>query len=266
MIKAEVLQDSINPEGVRIITMILEFPRFILAEFNTHRVFSRNCASSRAIPTKTLVNKIKKETATPIYWGKNKSGMQAKEELVDRELMDARLLWERARDEAIKFSEYFASLGLHKQIANRVLEPFMNVQVVVSATEWNNFFLLRIHPDAQPEIQDLANKMLHAIKGSTPQELKAGDWHIPFISKDESNLDLDTKLKISTARCARTSYYFHDGKKSTVEKDIELHERLVNTEPPHCSPAEHQAQSMGNKNFYKNFRGWKQYRQVLEDG
>ena len=200
MINAKILLDSINPVGNRITSWILTYPRFFHSEIMTHRVFSRNAASSRAIPVKRMIDDIRQNCAMPIFWGKNQAGMQAKEELDNTEKyaevrkdlpygegllittkkQEAKREWLLARDSAVKHAEKMLELGLHKQIANRILEPFMHMTVIITGTEFENFFALRAHPDAQPEFQDLAYKMLDIYQLSEPKKLKAGEWHIPF--------------------------------------------------------------------------------------
>lgn len=195
-IKATIIADSINPKGCRLTTYILEYPRFIHAEVMTHRVFSRNAASSRALPIEKMIQEVMENPAMPIWWGKNQSGMQAKEELDDvrplivhddnsvstnRSLVKTK--WLEARDSAIEYVKSMNALGLHKQITNRLLEPWFNIRVILSGTEFENFFALRAHPDAQPEIQELARKMLEEYNKSRPKKLAAGEWHIPDFSK-----------------------------------------------------------------------------------
>lgn len=263
-ITAKVIQDSLNPHGIRLTTMVLNFPRFILAEFNTHRSFSRNAASSRAVPTERLIEKVVRTPAMPVHWGKNQKGMQAAQELDHESQERMREMWLQTRDLMVEQVHAMLQLEPHKQIINRLLEPWLTVQVVVTATDWENFYQLRDHKDAQPEIQALARAMRKAHSESTPRSLEAGEWHIPFLFEQENGLDLATKLKVSTARCARTSYFYHDGEYSSFEQDLKLHDRLVASEPRHSSPAEHQAEALNSQGYVRNFRGWKQYRVDLE--
>lgn len=294
MINAKILLDSINPVGNRITSWILTYPRFFHSEILTHRVFSRNAASSRAIPVKRMIDDIRQNCAMPIFWGKNQAGMQAKEELDDtikrREIvvspvgngLDPYTLtvtdkhaskheWLAARDSAIKHAEKMLELGVHKQIANRILEPFMHMTVIITGTEFENFFALRAHPDAQPEFQDLAYKMLDIYQLSEPKKLKAGEWHIPFGDKlDETRLTElyyqtaipheELKLRISVARCARVSYLNFEGK-DDYNKDIELSETLSSS--GHWSPFEHSAMALSTSEYSGNFKGWKQYRKTF---
>jgi thymidylate synthase ThyX len=294
MINAKILLDSINPVGNRITSWILTYPRFFHSEIMTHRVFSRNAASSRAIPVKRMIDDIRQNCAMPIFWGKNQAGMQAKEELDDtikhREIVvspvgngldpykltvtdkhAAKHEWLAARDSAITHAEKMLELGVHKQIANRILEPFMHMTVIITGTEFENFFALRAHPDAQPEFQDLAYKMLDIYQLSEPKKLKEGEWHIPFGDKlDETRLTElyyktaipheELKLRISVARCARVSYLNFEGK-DDYNKDIELSETLSSS--GHWSPFEHSAMALSTSEYSGNFKGWKQYRKTF---
>ena len=152
MIKAEIIEHSISPSGVEIITWVLEYPRFIHSEFMTHRGFSRNSASSRAIPIERMIQTIEENPAMPIHWGKNQAGMQAKEELQCGERIAAQEEWMHAMTSAVQHSRNLHELGVHKQIANRVTEPYQHMKVVMTTAESANWYWLRDHPDAQPEI------------------------------------------------------------------------------------------------------------------
>lgn len=266
MITAKVIEDSTCEAGVRLTTLQIRFQRFILPEFNTHRVFSRNFSSSRAIPVKKMLEMVRNEPAMPVHWGANQPGMQARAELADEEREMAQSSWKLAANLAADSAEALAGLGLHKQVANRVLEPFLWVSGVVTATEWDNFFALRDHPDAQPEIRALAQEMAFAMCKSEPTFREYGEWHLPYVSRQErQDLSIEVQLKVSSARCARVSYLNHDGTNPDIEKDIDLHDKLVGANPPHMSPVEHQAQAGDSPNsWYGNFRCWKQYRKNLE--
>lgn len=266
MIEAKIIEDSINEKGIRLTTMQLKYQRFIHSEFMTHRVFSRNASSSRAIPVTKMIEQVFTNPATPIYWGKNQAGMQAKEELTGVDLALVQDTWNEARLSAIRYAKRMNDAGAHKQIVNRILEPFQWIHVVVTATEWGNFYALRDHPDAQPEIQALAQAMKHAHDTSTPKLLKDGEWHIPYVSQEErEQYSLKDTLKFSAARCARVSYLNHDQSNPTPEKDIDLHDKLVKSVPAHMSPVEHQAQSRTEDKFFANFNGFKSYRRYLEE-
>jgi Thymidylate synthase complementing protein len=265
MIKAEIVADSINYNNIRLTTLKLAYPRFIHAEFMTHRVFSRNASSSRAEPVAKHIERIKDEYAEPIHWGQNQPGMQAKAEISEETKRAARAEWWAAKEAAIAHAKKLNDLGVHKQIVNRVLEPFSYINVVVTATEWDNFFELRLHPDAQPEIRELAYQMRVAMKGSHPKPLVNGEWHLPFIDKVEKvSHPIEDLLRFSVARCARVSYLTHDKKAPNPKDDIVLFERLVGSVPIHASPTEHQATPLESTDFCRNFRGWMQYRELLE--
>jgi thymidylate synthase ThyX len=299
-IEARVVADSISRDYKRITTFELRYHRFIHGEFMTHRLFSRNASSSRAIPVKTMLEQVAKEPATPIHWGKNKSGMQAEEELAD-----GSSFWNDAASDASNVASIMAKELYHKQITNRLLEPFQFIKVVVTATEWDNFFHLRVHPDAQPEIQELAKTMKRAQDESTPDSLSALQWHLPYVSKDEINTAKTTEelIRASVSRCARVSYMKHDNTNPTLEEDSALYNMLAvrpftdkngntfdESDPLHLSPLEHQAQPMvastewsgmkmgwwrTEKNngithsdrqcdlWSANFKGWVQFRQLI---
>lgn len=272
-ISAKIVADSISTAGVRLTTMQLCYPRFIHAEFMTHRAFSRNASSSRAIPVAKMIEQVRNDPAMPIHWGKNQAGMQAREELTGHALWQAKEIWRNAAKFAATCAESMAKEELHKQCANRILEPFQHINVIVTATEWGNFFALRAHPDAQPEIQALAIVMKAAMNGSTPvvrgdNPEDAMDWHLPYVSDMERSANLTEPLylaKLSTARNARVSYLTHDGENPDAAKDVKLHDNLVGAEPIHASPTEHVGYPLVNgEEWDKNFRGWAQYRSTVE--
>ena len=273
--QAEVIEDTSSGPFThsRLVTFQLRYPRLIHSEFMTHRVFSRNASSSRAIPVAKVIKQVREEPAMPVHWGKNQSGMQAREELTGFELEDAKTAWLRAAKDAADHAEHMMGLGLHKQVANRILEPFQFISVVVTSSEWDNFFALRCHPDADPNIQQLANMMKAAYDASQPGSIEDNfGWHLPYIKQAEIGLmSLEKRVKCSVARCARVSYLTHDGETPDVAKDLELYDRLVKATPAHLSPTEHQAHRgitevnglPMNGNF--NFR-WTQFRKCLEAG
>lgn len=271
---AKIVLDSISEAGDRLTTMEVTFPRMVLAEFNTHRMFSRNSASSRAIPVEKQLVRIKEDPFIPAHWGKNQSGMQANEELDVSSIDLAKTEWLLARDMAVMQVENLLRIGLHKQITNRLLEPFMWHTVIVTATEWSNFFALRANPDAQPEIRVIAEMMKELYETSQPLLLKEGEWHLPYIQPEERDgvFELSEEArKVSAARCARVSYLTHDGKRD-LSADLTLYERLVSG--GHMSPLEHVATpvikwsydppQLGpvRGDFYGNFRGWRQLRKL----
>lgn len=264
-ISAEVIADSINEFGNRLTSFIVVCPRIVLAEFNTHRMLSRNSASSRAIPFEVMLDKVMTEPFIPIKWQKDHSGMQGTEYLTGRnvELADGR--WLAARNAAVEQAKFLnKNIGVTKQFCNRLLEPFLYHTIIVTASEWENFFALRAHEAAEIHIQDLAFKMLKAYNESKPKQLKAGDWHIPFGDRInlpptipiDAGLTLEEgvqirKVKIATARCARVSYLNYEGK-DDYDADIKLHDRLANM--GHWSPFEHCAKAMSEVEFNENYQ------------
>jgi hypothetical protein len=270
MIQAKIIADSINRSGNRITTLHLVYPRFIHSEMMTHRLFSRNASSSRAIPVKKMLEMVRNEPAAPIHWGKNQAGMQASEEFTGEELETAKSLWLDAANKAADVAEAMNALGLHKQVANRILEPFQHIHVVMTATEFDNFTELRAHSDAQPEIHELALQMLNAMSKSEPvlrgsDSSDKNDWHLPYVTDEErANNSLENLLKISPARCCRVSYLKHDGSKATIEDEIQLCDRLVGSRPIHASPFEHQAVPGSDPELFGNFKQWTQYRKLIE--
>jgi hypothetical protein len=250
-ISATIIADSIG--YTRLTTMELKYPRFIHAEFMTHRMFSRNASSSRAIPVERMIQDILEDPAMPIHWGRNQKGMQAREELDDPST--AKAIWLRAAGDAANAAKYMSQEGVHKQVVNRLLEPFAHIKVICTATDWENFFDLRLHPDAQPEINELALKMKIALDASEPHYVINGDWHLPYIGYEDEDKCLgilrDLKL-ISASRCARVSYDRSGG-------GGELASKLL--QDGHLSPFEHIATPAEGR--HANFNGWKSFRQEL---
>ncbi len=268
MISAKVLLDSINKAGDRLTTMEVTFPRFVLAEFNTHRVFSRNSASSRAIPIQKIIKAVMESPVIPVWWGKNQPGMQAEVELVGEERAAAEAAWLRARDRAVESAQDMLACGVHKQLTNRILEPWLYTTVIATSSKYNNFDFLRCDPHAQPEMRVAAEHMRAARAASTPKLLGWGEWHIPGVTDAERELiDTPTLLKIATSRMARVSYLTHDGIRD-VSEDIAMHDdRLAKN--GHWSPFEHSAKAvLGYEAKYQqpsNFHpSWWQYRKSFE--
>lgn len=231
MITAKIIADS-EWSGKRLITLQLRYPRFIHSEVMTHRVFSRSASSSRAVPIQKTIDQVMQEPAHPIHFGLNQAGMVAEKE-ADEAIQDCAMkLWLKARDEAVKVATQLAQLGIHKQVVNRILEPFQLIDVVVTATDWDNFFKLRLASDAQPEIHELAKQMKKAIDESTPEQTIL---HIPYVTAEErvqitqeyGNKAIEVLQRISAARCARVSYKNHDQSNPVIEKDLELADRLA---------------------------------------
>lgn len=269
-IVARVVADSIAANsGKRITTLEIEYPRFIHAEFLTHRLFSRNAASSRAIPVSKVIEAVREKPAMPVHWGKNEPGMQAKEEcdtLIDLGAagvdFTAEEVWGFVANAVADYAEQFSEAGYHKQIVNRLLEPFQFMKTVVTATEFDNFFALRRHPDAQPEIMELANCMYKAMQESSPEELQEGEWHVPYVptirhsdgtraycawvkefsdtyeTKTFEEITEEQALKVSASCCAQVSFRKSDASVGKAEK---IYHMLVDSKPVHSSPFEHQA-------------------------
>lgn len=271
---ARIIADSISPEGVRLTTMEVVMHRFVLAEFNTHRSFSRNSASSRAIPVQKQIDKVLNDCAFPVEFGSNQAGMQAGPPLTGKELEVVKDIWAEAARSAVQYAETLMKAGVHKQVTNRLLEPFMSHQVIVTSTEWQNFFNQRCSPLAQPEIRVAAEAMFDVFQESVPQPLEIGEWHLPYLRpEDWSEASLEDLIKISAARCARVSYLTQNGIRD-LQEDITLYERLTTAEPPHYSPLEHVATpDASNVSWHKmdltplaklgNFPGWRQLRHSL---
>ena len=284
---AEILADSLAPSGHRLTTFEVTYPRCIHSKIMTHRLLSRNAASSRAIPVEKMIARVIDDPFIPIHWGKNQKGMQADQELTSEEKEKAFRTWLSARNEAVLHAGTLTAMGLHKQIVNRLLEPWMWITVIISATEWTNFFALRCHPDAEPHFQKIAWMMKSEYDASKPRTMKLGEAHLPLIHVEDYDLvellarDLILKdqssfspviLKIiasalleqvSVGRCARVSYLTHDGKRD-LAADIELHDRLKSSNPGHWSPFEHVAHALDDDTRSGNFIGWKQYRKKFE--
>lgn len=243
---AKVIADSVSDFGIRLTTMEITFPRIILAEFNTHRMFSRNSASSRAIPVEKMIRMVEQDPYIPTHWGKNQKGMQADVELQEDEQREAELEWLLARDHAVTRAKRLLDVGVHKQITNRLLEPFMWHTVIVTSTEWSNWNNLRDNPQAHPEIAKIARMMNECLAASKPAMLD-NEWHLPYVSASEMvNEDgyietIEFWKKVSIGRCARVSYLTHDGKRDP-KADVELGERLLAS--GHMSPFEHVARPM----------------------
>jgi hypothetical protein len=269
---ARVVADSISPQGIRLTTFHLRYWRAIHAELMTHRVFTRNARSSRAVPSRVLLTE-------PIFiptFGMNQPGMQA-DIIAPPELQQkwARE-WQELADVCRDYVERWSAEKMHKQHANRPLEWFGWIDVLVSSTYWDNFYALRISEYAQPEFDELARTMRQAMDHSDPLPLLPGQWHLPYILPQEDGFALDAKLKLSTARCARLSYKPFDGN-ADYEAEVSRYEKLVVSSPVHASPAEHQAtpdsgmqgvrppykMTWDNPHEHGNFYGWRQHRKMI---
>lgn len=258
--------------GKAIYTFQLKYWRAIHGELMTHRMFSRNASSSRAIPVMKTISQVWNDPAMPVHWGVNQAGMQAESQLTGVKRWLAKALWKLAAKVACGFAYILVKgTNLHKQVANRILEPWQYIHVVLTATEFDNFFELRDHPDAQPEFQELARAMRAEMEECYVREVKDSGvrhrfWHLPYVSlKERETYSVDDCIKFSAARCARVSYATHDGKEPTPVLDFQLYDRLVGSVPRHSSPVEHQATTAAlPTKKSKNFVGWTQYRELME--
>ena len=248
-ITAKVICDSISEQGVRLTTFEIEYPRIVMSEFNTMRAISKNSSSSRAIPVSKMLEHTKNINLKPVYFGSKRSGMQAGDELVGEDLQYAKSTWESALHSMVHSANILDSLGVAKEVCNRLVEPFQLVKVVCTATDWDNFFNLRLHPDADPNICMLAYKMYQSMQESKPIELKVGEWHLPFVNvgwngkgemcyaDDDFNfVELEQAIKLSAASCASVSYRTEG---MTLEKADKIFDMLIKAEVVHSSPLEH---------------------------
>jgi len=300
---AEVIAHSVNIWGAELITFRVHYPRLVHQEELRHRVFSNNVSSSRAIPTEFILDLIGACPAMPVEWGKNQAGMQADGE--HAELVSVTLphcagflslnpedAWKEASKYATIFSKSFSDAGYHKQIANRLTEPFQFINQLVTATDWNNFFGLRLHKDADPTIKELARVMYEAKQKSNPELLRNGEWHTPYVQHDRvgtklvyhiggEEISLKQAKKISISAVAQASYRRLD---LSLDKAEKIYDRLITSKPVHASPTEMVATPMSegewversscrllmykafpNRNFdqmlyERNFKGWLQER------
>lgn len=298
MIKVKVIADSVNEfNGKRLTTFEIEYPRIILSEFNTHRMLSKNSSSSRAIPENAMLDHLSANYFSPSVWAENRAGMTAGVQLSNEDSEKATQVWKNALDEVIVAVKMLYELKVHKQWANRLLEPFQIMKTVVSGTDWKNMFYLRNHPDAQPEFKALVEVMMFEMAKSIPIQLDVGDWHVPYYNDGVARKGIDNieeAIKISVSCCAQTSYRKSD---DSLEKAEMLFERLnvgSDEDPCHASPLEHQGTPItmtthfllnggvtvqntshwqeGVTSFHKelgwmsgNLAGWVQYRQLINN-
>lgn len=284
MISASIIADSLNSANKsRITTFIVTLPRIVLAEWNTHRAFSRNSASSRAIPFEKMIEMVKTNPFIPLKFQKDHKGMQGTEFFEGAEHDLCVEDWLKARDSAVEAAINFR-MSVTKQLRNRLLEPFMWHKIIVTATDYENFFALRDHGDAEIHIAEAAHKMLTAYNEFTPKILNPGDWHVPFGDKFDDkrmkdvvfydsikgaesfrlNIVEEVKRKVSVARCARISYNNFEGK-DDYSADIKMCDKLFGSVPRHLSPAEHVAQAIEEDVYVGNFKGFRQYRYFFSD-
>jgi hypothetical protein len=273
MTMVKIVEASVAEEtGIPIYTFHVRYWRAIHAEIMTHRAFSRNARSSRAVPSLTLLS----ESIFTPQFGMNKPGMQsellAPPELQERWAQE----WQDLATICREYVERWQADGMHKQWANRPLEWFGWIDVLITSTYWDNFFDLRISEYAQPEFDMLARAMQSEMSRCNPVPLKHGEWHLPYITREErEHHTTDTLQKLSVARCARLSYKPFDGSNS-YEAELARYEKLVVAQPVHASPAEHQAtpdkllwnnvhdhRYWEHPELHGNLAGWQQYRKML---
>lgn len=256
-------------------TVHARYPRIFHSELMTHRDFSRNAGSSRAKPIMKVIKEVWEKPFVPWHWGANQKGMQAGAPISGWRLKVARALWISMSKAACVAAFFMHKLGFHKQIPNRLLEPFSYIDVLISSTKWDNFLFLRDHKDTEPHFQDLARMFRAALESAPVVTLKPGEWHLPYVSDQErKELSLETQKKLSVARSARISYEPFDGDAS-ISKELQRYNLLVGSAPLHASPAEHQATpdliqgGLEHVQFVKehlsgNFGpGWIQFRKTL---
>lgn len=281
---AQILCDSLAPCGKRLTTFELVFPKSLLAEFNKHGMVANSAASSRAIPTATLIERVRKAPVLPPFWGKNRPGMQATEVLDDGAGEEATREWLLARDDAVRHARRLLVLGAHKQEVNRLLDPFVFTTVVATATEWENVFFLRDHPDAQPGLAQTMRVAHRLWRESTPRPLQEGEWHLPLIREEDRDevrrslapphglvvygdrrpdrlvSQVDARLlRISVGRVARTSYVNHAGVRSHAD-DLALYDRLLagvpKGEPGHWGPFDAPAMALSSRERHGKYLGF----------
>lgn len=278
-ITATAILDSVSSNGgdnARLLTVRCRYPKFIHGEHLRHRAFSFSVSSSRAIPVVKNLAEVRSDElrAGPVWWGREQKGMSSGDELGTEKIWpapyspkeQAEWEWKMAALDATTRAWNLHTLGAHKSIVNRILEPFLHVNVLVTGTTsgWLNFFGLRLDRAAQPEIRALAEACWAVWNESQPRALAPGEWHLPFTDESDygpvatdgevATNSLSVCQKVSVARCAHLSYEsFETGQRMTVEQCLNLYQRLVGSVPIHASPAEHQA-TPDYKMDYENLR------------
>lgn len=270
-ITAKVILDSISEDGVRLTTLHLHYPRYILPEIDTHRMLSKNSRSSRARPVNSVMKEVYDDPFIPSHWTAYQKGMQG-QEITDPKAIEfytdfITSLGKNIVDAIELFNENCDAKGiprLHKQILNRYIENFASTDTIISGTDWKNFFDLRISDKAEPHIRELAEAMQKAMIESVPQLIVMGDYHLPYINADELYSHTITQCKLaSVARCARVSYAPFGSNEPDFDKDLELGKTLLKDK--HMSAFEHIATPLlYASERTSNFRGWKQYRQEVD--
>lgn len=255
--RTELILDSAY-ENSRVSTFTITLPKFLLQELNTHKTINKNAASSRALPFNKVLSLA---SFTPIFWSKNEKGMQGHESLNELESLEAFTHWESAKSYAKKVASRLEKTGCHKQIVNRIVEPFTMATVIATSDKWPMFFALRCSEDVEPNLAFVATKMLRQYLESTPKILAPSEWHIPLIKPEENEFELEKKLVKSAARCARVSYVNFYGK-DVYEDDLRLHDMLL--ESKHMSPFEHQVQCQPSSHSGCYSDPWVTYRSTVE--
>lgn len=296
MISTKVIADSKHYQtGTRLTTFEIVAHRYILAEINTHKMLSKNSSSSRAVPIATNITNILNDTAIPFSWGKNQSGMVADADVDNFTAIRAEILWIKARDNAIKIAEEMSALGIHKQIVNRILEPFSYQKIIITGTEWDNFYWLRNHYQAQPEIRELARQMLVAMNESNPNVLSNGEYHLPYVSSyrdinstliyldndgSGNSMKLEDAIKVSASCTAQVSYRKTDDTLEKANKVFDMLNLFDNSDDVrrHSSPVEHIGFpfdytssdieglthiDLDGHGWSANFKDWGQYRHLI---
>jgi hypothetical protein len=266
---AEILADSISPAGYRLTTFLVTIPRFILAEFNTHRRISRNSASSRAIPIKRQIERVRKYPFVPLSFGTAQAGMQAGSDAAGWRAWMARQVWLKARWGGIAAAFVLDRLGIHKSFANRVLEPWLWHTVIATATEWENFFALRTDAAAQPEFRRVAEMMEALYRENQPKLVNTYEWHLPMLSPEDRELlsPGKTAAMVDAGRAARVSFDTHDQDESLGRS---YRRAKMLTSSAHWSPTEHQAKVGSSVEVSADYNGnlqgdWMQFRKMFEN-
>ena len=267
--EVKLLCDSINPNGQRLTTFQVKYWRPLLPEMNTHRVFSRNAASSRAMSFSKRCKQVVEDTVLPTHWNSEKPGMvggdefdQETKDFINRKIIQLAGLTTEFIEQLNNEVKAKTGYEIHKQYLNRYLEPFTYTTQIITSTDWDNFFKLRLAPDAQPEIRDVALEMFYALNESNPKKLRMGDYHLPYVLPEElEEYGHFLACKISVARCARVSYRAYEGHVK-LEKDLELFDRLLKS--GHMSPFEHVAVPVETDKHYFNLHGWMSLRYAIE--
>lgn len=260
--EVKIIADSVSPCGVRLTTFQLKYPRLVHSALMSHRAFSRNASSSRAIPLEKMVEWVESDPVVPVHWGGKRKGMQAGEEVPPDRKTLARLCWLGGFKALVGFVKVLGVLGVHKQLCNRLIEPWSYINTIVTATDFDNFFCLRCHRDAQPELQKLAVMMAREYYfASAPSHLPEGAWHLPYVGAERHFYPEEKLVKMAVARCCRVSYLTVEGRPADPEKDLALHDQLLADR--HMSPFEHVARAEATPSPSGNFRGWTQYRKTI---